>query len=62
MPALQIRKHPDERWSVRATWPDGAFDEISGFGFEGEANHWIATKFPVWLEQQKKARSHGSAA
>ena len=59
-PALQIR-HSDtsagETWTVRATWEDGTFEEISGFESEAEADEWITTKFPIWVEEISKARA-----
>jgi hypothetical protein len=56
-PVLQVR-HTDnsETWSVAATWPDGRFEEISGFQNESEANEWIANKFQDWVDEQEHAR------
>ena len=56
LPTLQIRKEDEHKFVVRATWPDGAFDEMPGFQSEDEADEWIINKFPVWVEEQKKAR------
>jgi hypothetical protein len=56
MPTLQIRKDDEQKFTVRATWPDGAFEEVAGFLSEQEADDWIANKFPIWLEEQNKAR------
>jgi hypothetical protein len=59
LPTLQIRhldSSDNKSWTVRATWDDGTFEEISGFQNETEANDWIANKFPVWLEEIHKAR------
>jgi hypothetical protein len=60
LPALQIR-HSDtssaDTWAVRAIWDDGAFEEISGFQSEVEANDWITNKFPIWVEEISKARA-----
>jgi hypothetical protein len=61
LPSLQIRHsaHGErESWTVRATWADGTFEEISGFQNEGDANDWITNKFPIWLEElTKRARA-----
>jgi hypothetical protein len=62
LPSLQIRHSAQgetETWSVRATWEDGTFEEISGFQNEAEAKDWITNKFPIWLEELKKARQSG---
>jgi hypothetical protein len=59
-PTLQIRHSASdqpEAWTVRATWEDGTFEEISGFRNEAEADDWIANKFEIWFEEVKKARS-----
>ena len=56
MPRLQVRKE-ENGFTVRATWPDGAFEEVSGFTSETEANDWITNKFPIWLKEQEKART-----
>jgi hypothetical protein len=57
MPSLQVRKENEGRFTVRVTWPDGAFEEIAGFEHEKDADDWIAFKLPVWLEEQKHARA-----
>jgi len=56
MPTLQMRKQNESLWTVRVTWPDGASEDIPGFQHERDADDWIANKFPVWLEEQNKAR------
>jgi hypothetical protein len=59
LPALQIRHSGTsgrERWTVRATWQDGTFEEIAGFANEAEADEWIAHKFPIWIDEIDKAR------
>jgi hypothetical protein len=60
LPALQIRHSESsagDTWVVRATWQDGAFEEISGFQSEAEADGWITAKFPIWVEEISKARA-----
>jgi hypothetical protein len=57
MPTLQMRKENEGLWTIRITWPDGACEDIPGFPHEQDADDWIANKFPVWLEEQKKARA-----
>jgi hypothetical protein len=60
LPSLQVRHSAQgdrESWTVRATWQDGSFEEISGFRNEAEANDWIANKFQTWLEEITKARA-----
>ena len=59
MPALQIRHTPDEEWIVRATWPDGRFEEIKGFETESAANDWIAQQFDVWLGDAERRTQGG---
>ena len=59
-PNLQVRhseRDGGEAWTVRATWDDGSFEEIRGFQNEGEADDWIANKFPIWLEELNKAHA-----
>jgi hypothetical protein len=34
----------------------GLLKKISGFQNEADANDWITNKFPIWLEELKKAR------
>jgi len=55
-PVLQVRHTDGKKWTVAATWPDGRFEEISGFKNESEANEWIAVKFQAWLDEQAHAR------
>ena len=55
-PTIQVRKEAENKFTVRATWPDGAFEEMSGFTSEGEADDWITNKLPIWVEEQEKAR------
>jgi hypothetical protein len=55
-PVLQVRHSNGDKWTVAATWPDGRFEEISGFKNEAEANDWIAVKFQDWLDEQDHAR------
>jgi hypothetical protein len=60
VPKLQVRHsvtNHGEDWTVRATWDDGTFEEISGFQNEAEANDWIANKFEIWLDEINKARA-----
>jgi hypothetical protein len=60
LPNLQVRQSDTdsgENWSVRATWEDGTFEEISGFQNEVEANEWITNKFQIWLTEVTKARA-----
>ena len=42
MPVLQIRNVNGGSWSVHAEFPNGTFEDISGFRTENEANEWIA--------------------
>jgi hypothetical protein len=60
MPTLQMRKENEGLWTIRITWPDGACEDIPGFPHEQDADDWITNKFPVWLEEQKKARASAS--
>jgi hypothetical protein len=55
LPALQIRHADGEDWCVAATWADGRVEEIAGFKSEVDANDWIASGFPAWLEERQKA-------
>jgi hypothetical protein len=55
MPTLRVDKESEHKYTVRATWPDGAFEEVSGFTSEHEADDWITNKFPIWIEEQSKA-------
>jgi len=36
-------------WRVRATWPNGEFENIGAFRSEEEAIRWIAKQSEVWL-------------
>jgi hypothetical protein len=53
VPILQIRRTDGEDWCVAATWPDGHFEEITGFKSESEANEWIAESLQTWLDQRR---------
>jgi hypothetical protein len=57
MPALAVVHEGSRQWAVRATWPDGHFEEVSGFPNEQDANDWITNKFQDWLVDVEKARS-----
>ena len=57
MPSLQVRHEEGRIWTVRATWSDGSFEEISGFPNELDANEWITNKFQDWLADIEHARS-----
>jgi hypothetical protein len=60
LPSLQVRHSSQgegEAWTVRATWEDGSFEEVTGFQSEAEANDWIVNKFPIWFEEVTKARA-----
>jgi hypothetical protein len=63
-PVLQIRRSDSgKEICVAATWPDGRFQEISGFHSETEANEWIANKFQQWLDEHQdgaKSPAEGS--
>jgi hypothetical protein len=54
MPILQIRNTNGGDWSVHAEFPDGSFEEISGFKSENEANEWIANSLREWLDRRQK--------
>jgi hypothetical protein len=56
MPILQIRNTNGGDWRVHAEFPDGSFEEISGFKNENEANEWIANSLREWLEQREKGQ------
>jgi hypothetical protein len=56
MPVLQIRNTNGGDWRVHAEFPDGSFEEISGFKNENEANEWIANSLREWLEQREKSQ------
>jgi hypothetical protein len=53
MPVLQIRNVNGGSWSVHAEFPNGTFEDISGFKTENEANEWIAKDFQRWLDEHK---------
>jgi hypothetical protein len=57
MPTLAVIKENEDRWTVRVTWPDGAWQEIPGFEHEADADDWIAHKLPDWLEEQRPAQA-----
>jgi hypothetical protein len=44
-------------WSVHAEFPDGSFEEISGFKTENEANEWIAKDLQDWLDRRERSKS-----
>jgi hypothetical protein len=52
MPVLQIRNANGGAWIVHAEFPDGSFEEISGFRTENDANEWIATSLQQWLDRR----------
>jgi len=52
MPVLQIRNSPSGAWSVHAEFPDGSFEDITGFSSENDANEWIATDLQRWLDRR----------
>jgi hypothetical protein len=56
MPTLQMRKENQGKWTIRVTWPDGMSEDIPGFPYEQDADDWITNRFPIWLEEQRKAR------
>jgi hypothetical protein len=56
MPTLQMRKENQGKWTIRVTWPDGVSEDIPGFPYEQDADDWITNRFPIWLEEQRKAR------
>jgi len=56
-PGSALRGDDGERWTVRAAWEDGTFEEIAGFENEAEANDWITNKFQIWFEEVSKARA-----
>jgi hypothetical protein len=56
-PAIQVRKEAENKFTVRATWPDGTFEEMPGFTSEREADDWITNKFPFgWKNKKRRAR------
>jgi hypothetical protein len=56
MPALAVLHRGGRQWAVRATWPDGHCEQISGFANERDANDWIVDKFQDWLADLERAR------
>jgi hypothetical protein len=55
-PILQIRNKNGGAWSVHAEFPDGSFEEISGFKTENEANEWIAKDLQDWLDRRERIK------
>jgi hypothetical protein len=56
IPILQIRKTETGAWVVHVEFPDGGFEEISGFESENEANRWIAEELQEWLDHRESLR------
>ena len=56
-PILQIRNKNGGSWTVHAEFPDGSFEEISGFATENDANEWIAKELQNWLDRREQATS-----
>ena len=40
---------------MHAEFPDGSFEEISGFRSENDANAWIAKDLQDWLDRREAA-------
>ena len=60
IPILQIRNKNGGAWVVHAEFPDGSFEEISGFKTENEANAWIARGLLDWLDgREQRAANKG---
>jgi len=57
VPVLQIRNKKGSAWSVHAEFPDGSFEEISGFKTENEANEWVAKELQDWLDRRERTKS-----
>jgi hypothetical protein len=55
IPVLQIRTLNGNEWWVHAQFPDGSFEEVSGFRSENEANAWVAKDLQDWLDRRDKA-------
>jgi hypothetical protein len=53
-PVLQIRNKNGGSWTVRAEFPDGSSEEISGFATENDANEWIAKELQSWLDRRQE--------
>ena len=58
VPVLQIRNKNGGAWSVHAEFPDGSFEEISGFRTENEANEWVAKELQDWLDRRERTKSN----
>ena len=56
-PVLQIRNKNGGAWTVHAEFPDGSFEEISGFKTENEANEWVAKELQDWLDRRERSKS-----
>jgi len=56
-PVLQIRNKNGGAWTVHADFPDGSFEEISGFKTENEANEWVAKELQDWLDRRERLKS-----
>src|SRR5215203_4842661 len=57
MPVLQIRNSNGGAWCVHAEFPDGTFEDVTGFKSENDANEWIAKDLQHWLDQRKDKHS-----
>jgi hypothetical protein len=55
IPILQIRNANGGGWMVRVEFPDGSFEEISGFKSENDANEWISKDLQDWLDRREQA-------
>jgi hypothetical protein len=53
---FRFEKEAEDKFTVRATWLDGALEEMSGFTSEEDPDDRITNKFPIWVEEQEKAR------
>ena len=58
IPTLQIRNKNGGAWIVHAEFPDGTFEEISGFKSENEANEWIAQELQDWLDRREQVAAN----
>jgi hypothetical protein len=58
IPILQIRNKNGGAWVVHAEFPDGSFEEISGFKTENEANEWIARELQDWLDRREQVAAN----
>src|SRR3979411_1033364 len=64
-PSLQVRQsdtNTGENWSVRATWEDGTFEEISGFENDDEAHVGSTTNFNNSIANGGHARARSCGA